>query len=210
MNDTAKRKRRAAPDQKETIKQRAKQRPVKKPEVKQPHITQPAAKHAGNQDQQPLHRAFISLGSNINPAENIRRAVALLREHAEILALSACYETSAVGSDGPNFLNMTVILLTGLDIAGLKTQVLGPIENRLGRVRTEDKNAPRTIDLDIVVFDEQVIDEDLWRRVHLALPLSELLPDLKHPESQQPLREVARRLLEQDAVIPRPELNFSG
>lgn len=209
MNDTVKRKRRAVNDQKEIIKQQAKQRPVKKPEMKQPHITQPAKKHAGEPGRQPQHRAFISLGSNINPAENIRRAVALLREHAEVTELSACYETSAVGSDGPNFLNMTVALLTDLDTAGLKAQVLGPIENQLGRVRTEDKNAPRTIDLDIVVFDEQVIDEDLWRRVHLALPLSELLPDLKHPESQQPLREVAQRLLEQDAVIPRPELNFS-
>ena len=138
----------------------------------------------------PLHQACISIGSNIHPVENLQKAVPLLREQVGKLQLSACYETQAVGSPGPNFLNLAVCLLTPLDAPALKKFVLAPIEQQLGRVRSSDKNAPRTIDLDIIVFDHQVVDAELWRRVYLALPVSELLPDLRHPETSSQLQRL--------------------
>lgn len=104
------------------------------------------------------------------------------------------YQTTAVGSAGPDFLNQAVYLPTPLDAAALKEQVLRPIENQLGRMRTNDKNAPRTIDLDIIIFDGQVTDNELWRRFYLAAPLAGLLPDLVNPQTGEILSETARRL----------------
>jgi 2-amino-4-hydroxy-6-hydroxymethyldihydropteridine diphosphokinase len=140
------------------------------------------------------HLAYLSIGSNINPEQNIARAIELLREHAPGLRLSTPHETSAVGSSGPNFINLAVCLPTPLDAAELKQQVLRPIENQLGRVRTADKNAPRTMDLDLILFDGQVIDGELWKRYYLAAPLAELLPELKNPQTGESLRETAQRL----------------
>jgi len=146
------------------------------------------------------HHAYISIGSNIDPAFHIRQALTLLREEDSHLSVSAAYETRAVGSDGPNFINMAVGLVTRLDAPRLKKELLAEIEARLGRVRTSDKNAPRTIDLDIVVFDGKVVDEEIWKRVHLAVPLSELLPELIHPAANVTLRQVAGRLQEANPV----------
>lgn len=158
-----------------------------------------------------LHRAYLCLGSNIAPAENMRRAVNLLREQVHLLALSTCWETQAVTSAGspaaaPNFLNAAAYIETDLDPASLKAQVLAQIEQKLGRVRTDDKYAPRTIDLDIIIFDEQVIDAELWERPHLALPFSELLPGLRYAATGETLARVAERLRQGTAASPL--LNF--
>lgn len=96
------------------------------------------------------HRACLLLGSNIQPEENLRRAVELLRQYFVVEKVSAAWETPAVGSDGPDFLNAAVVIHTSLDPWQLKERFLRPLEAQLGRVRTADKNAPRTIDIDIV------------------------------------------------------------
>jgi 2-amino-4-hydroxy-6-hydroxymethyldihydropteridine diphosphokinase len=76
-----------------------------------------------------------------------------------LLAVSPVYETAPVGkTDQPNFLNAAALIETDLTAAELKTQVLQVIEQELGRVRSEDKNAPRTIDLGIALFGEQSLD----------------------------------------------------
>jgi 2-amino-4-hydroxy-6-hydroxymethyldihydropteridine diphosphokinase len=155
------------------------------------------------------HRICLCLGSNINPADNIHRAVMLLREHGWDFAYSSCYETQAVGSSGANFFNMAACLYTHLKPAAFKQQVIARIEKQLGRVRTADKNAPRTIDLDIIVYDNLVQDPQLWQQVYLALPISELIPELVHPESGETLPQVAQRLREKTPAALRPEVRFS-
>lgn len=155
-----------------------------------------------------LHRACICLGSNIDPESNMKKAVMLLRELSNIEGLSACYETVAVGSSGPNFLNMAACLVTAMPPDALKEQVLHPIEQQLGRVRMQDKNAPRTIDLDLIIYDNQVLDPELWRRVHLALPFSELLPELQDPDSGKSLKDIAAELEDRETALLRPELVF--
>jgi len=94
----------------------------------------------------PEHIAVILLGSNIDPVDNLTRAARLLRESGIVESASHVWETEAVGSDGPNFLNAAVIYLTGLTAPALKDTVLAAIENQLGRVRVADLAAETGVD----------------------------------------------------------------
>jgi 2-amino-4-hydroxy-6-hydroxymethyldihydropteridine diphosphokinase len=100
------------------------------------------------------HQAYISLGSNIAPRQNLIQAVQLLRQAVSVNAISSVWESEAVGSAGPRFMNATAWISTDLDAVSLKEQVLRLIEEKLGRVRSEDKYALRTIDLDVLVLAE--------------------------------------------------------
>ena len=106
-----------------------------------------------------MNRAYISLGSNIDSEHNMREAVRRLSLRCHLLAVSPVYETAPVGrTDQSNFLNAAALIETELTAVELKTNVLQVIEGELGRVRTADRNAPRTIDLDISLFNEEVFD----------------------------------------------------
>ncbi len=143
---------------------------------------------------------ILLLGSNIQPELNLRRAIALLDRWFGLLEISSVWETPPVGSDGPNFLNVAVRLRTSLDPHSLKETVLRPLERSLGRVRTEDKNAPRPIDIDIMLWGDQAMDDDLWRYAHAAFPVAELLPDLRREVGGETLAQVARRLSNQTPI----------
>lgn len=140
------------------------------------------------------NEVIILIGSNIEPRKNIQRCVELLRKHVEIIKLSSVWKTQAVGSDGPDFLNVAVKISTNYTGAELKDHVLSPIEDQLGRVRTEDKYAPRTIDLDTIIFNSEIKDANLWSRFFIAQPVSELEPDIIHPSSGLSLSAVAQKL----------------
>lgn len=154
------------------------------------------------------HQAYISLGSNIQPRENLLEAMKLLREMVTVYTFSTVWETDAVGTSGPRFLNTAAWISTPLSANELKTQVISVIENRLGRVRTEDKYAPRTIDLDIILFDEQVIDDNLWTRDFLALTIAELRPDLEQPGEGRTLNQIAQSLRQSSTATPLLDLSI--
>ena len=103
-----------------------------------------------------LHQACLLLGSNIQPDVNIPQAVDLLKDKVTILTVSSIWESASVDCCYPDFLNLAVRISTPLGAAELKEQVLRPLEAQMGRVRTEDKNASRTIDIDIILFDGKV------------------------------------------------------
>jgi 2-amino-4-hydroxy-6-hydroxymethyldihydropteridine diphosphokinase len=126
--------------------------------------------------------------------EHIPAAIEALKARCQVLAVSTTWRGPAIGSNAPDFVNAVVEVETPLTPEQLKAEVLAPIEGKLGRKRTGDRFAPRTIDLDIVVFGSQVVDADLWSYGHLAVPLAELNPLLKHPETGEELREIAARL----------------
>ena len=141
-----------------------------------------------------MYKATILLGSNINPEKNINKAIHRLMQEGKWLKSSQIWETEAIGSDGPDFLNTAIVIETPLFENELKYKVLRKIEKELGRVRVENENAPRTIDLDIIIFDDQVIDQDLWTHSFIASPISDLYPDLQHPINKKTLLQVARDL----------------
>ena len=147
-----------------------------------------------------VNRAFVATGSNIDSERNLRAAVQLLASRSHVAAVSPVFETRPIGrTDQPNFLNAACLVETELSATRLKADVLEVIEKGLGRVRTKDKNAPRTIDLDIALFNDETLDlgerhipdPDILRYAHIAVPLAYLDPQFAHPETRQTLFEIA-------------------
>ncbi len=155
----------------------------------------------------PGNRACLLLGSNIRPEVHLPLAIELLRESVEIRRASSVWETPPVGSEGANFLNAAILVDTPLDAVALKEQVLTPLEARLGRVRTADKNAARTIDLDLVVFNGVLLDPSLWEHAFRAVPMAELLPGLVSAGGES-LRNAALRLAATTKLKRRHELSL--
>ena len=141
-----------------------------------------------------VHHACLLLGSNIQPEQNLPRALKLLRQHVVVEKASGIWETSPVGSQGPDFLNMAVLVETSLNRRYLKMDVLRRLEAQLGRVRTQNKYAARTIDIDIITWDALVVEPDAWKFAHVAAPVAELLPHLRSDETGETLEQAARRL----------------
>jgi 2-amino-4-hydroxy-6-hydroxymethyldihydropteridine diphosphokinase len=148
-------------------------------------------------------RTFIALGSNLDPEQNVSAALELLGRRLHIVAVSSFYRTPALGSPGsPDFLNGVVEIESELEPLELKRLVLQPIEEELGRERGGDRNAPRTIDLDLIlcgdlVYDEEELvlpDPEISTRAFVALPLLELEPELVLPGTERPLRELVQGL----------------
>jgi 2-amino-4-hydroxy-6-hydroxymethyldihydropteridine diphosphokinase len=142
-----------------------------------------------------LHYAYLNLGSNIEPEKNIPQAVKLLKEVGEVKAVSSVWESKSVGYDGPNFLNACVLFLTDLQPDDLKEKIIRPIESQLGRVRDENnKYAPRTMDIDLVLFDETPHNTQTWNHAFVIMPLAELIPNFVHSFENQSLAEVAKQI----------------
>lgn len=152
-----------------------------------------------------MHQVILGLGSNIHPSQNVPRAVELLEQHVKVECLSRAWETPAVGQPGaPDFINAALLVYTRQTANELKSQVIRPIEARLGRLRTGDKNAPRQIDIDILIFDNELIDAKLWEYAFLAVPVAELVPLYTNPENGETLAQAAIRLARQTRFEPRP------
>jgi 2-amino-4-hydroxy-6-hydroxymethyldihydropteridine diphosphokinase len=149
------------------------------------------------------HTAYIGLGSNIEPEKNLPEAVRRLSELTEVAAVSSAWRAPAIGQAAPEFLNAAAKVLTDLPASKLKENILRMIEAQLGRVRGPDKFAPRPIDLDILVFNDELLDQDLWRYAHLAVPLAEIYPSYRNGE--ETLKQAAEQL-EAKGGIEKQEL----
>ncbi len=148
----------------------------------------------------------VELGSNIEPATNIPQAVEYLEKVFSVGQVSHTWETEPVGCVGcENYLNAAILIHTPLSAEALKVK-LREIECHLGRVRTSNKFAPRTIDLDTLVIGDKIIEADLWEYAHLAVPVAELLPDLVNPASGERLDKAARRLMQQTMIRLREDV----
>lgn len=133
--------------------------------------------------------AFVALGSSIHPETNVPAALEQLASHVELVNVSTFYWTPALGRpDDPDFLNGVAAVRTSLSPRALKFDVLRRIEESLGRLRLDDRLAPRTIDLDIALYGDAVVDEPDLRvpsdditRPFVAGPLMELAGDRQVP-----------------------------
>ena len=141
-----------------------------------------------------MNRAYLILGSNINPDDNIPKALNYLQDSFTLKQVSSTWKTRSIGAEAPDFYNTAAEIETELDAYFLKEQCLCHIEEVMGRVRLPDKNAPRTIDIDIVIFNDDVLDTNIFTMEHLALPLADLLPLLHDRNSGKTLKEIASNL----------------
>ena len=134
-------------------------------------------------------RVYVSLGSNLDRETKIRQAVAMLREHFGRIELSPVYDSAAVGFDGSNFLNLVAGFDTELGVEDVAL-IFRDIEDRLGRDRTLPKFASRPIDLDILVYDDLVLDipgiriprPEILQNAFVLKPLQDIAPNRQHPE----------------------------
>ena len=141
-----------------------------------------------------LTNACIGLGANLGDAKaSVRQAIAALDllPATRLLRASKLYRTRAWGqTEQPDFINAAVVLETGLGARELLDSLLG-LERDFGRVRVEGERwGPRTLDLDLLVFGDTVIDEPglqvphphLHERAFALLPLAEIAPDVSIPQ----------------------------
>lgn len=152
------------------------------------------------------HKVCLLLGSNIEAEKNIPHALRLLRRIFPIEDVSGVWETPPIGGEGPNFLNSAVLINTALDPRKLKERVLRPLEEQLGRVRSMDKYAPRTIDIDIVAWDSAILDKDIWKYAYIAVPVAEVLPYQQYSETGEYLGQIAQRLARTGVIQSHPEI----
>ena len=138
-----------------------------------------------------MNEVYLLLGSNIDPEKNTLQALEYLNRNFKILEVSNTWQTKPVGSSSNDFLNTAVKLETLLDAHTLKENCLCHIEEALGRIRQPDKNSSRTIDIDIIVFNDQILDSSLFEYAHLFIPFAELLPNLADPQSGNTLNQLA-------------------
>ncbi|MGP7819656.1 2-amino-4-hydroxy-6-hydroxymethyldihydropteridine diphosphokinase [Niallia sp. 01092] len=156
------------------------------------------------------HNAYLSLGSNIgNRVEFLKEAVHMLHEHEKInlVNISSIYETDPVGfEDQDLFLNIVVQIHTILDPYSL-LEACQFIENNLGRKRMV-RWGPRTIDLDILLFNHENIESEkliiphprIAERAFVVIPLLEIAPTIELPNAHTPLKESKKFLQDKEGV----------
>ena len=121
------------------------------------------------------HRVIVAVGSNIEPEKNVAQAKVIITEEQTMLGASRFVWTEPVGFQDQNrFLNGALLIETDLDARDLKSYLVG-VEQRLGRVKGPIKSGPRTMDLDIIVFDGRVVHDDYYTAPYVAEPARELV-----------------------------------
>jgi len=152
--------------------------------------------------------AYLSIGSNLgNREQNLKTAVQKLESIGTVLCVSSLYETEPVEfTDQPMFLNSAVALETSASPARLIEQLI-EIEKGMGRERIQRKG-PRTIDLDILLFGDQILNTEKLTIPHPAMqhrrfvlePLAEIAPEVIHPVLKRTVRELLKQLPAEQSV----------
>ena len=155
---------------------------------------------------------FIAMGANVGePYQNIIGAMRAIGSFATVTSFSSVYVTRPVGlQDQPNFHNMVVGVETPLGPHELLSALL-TIEESMGRVR-EKKDGPRTIDLDLLFYDDLMLNEQgiclphprLHKRDFVLLPLAEIAPEFIHPKLNQSIESLARQVGSANIIEVRP------
>jgi len=144
-----------------------------------------------------MARVYLSLGSNVEPQRYLRAAVDELRQRFGALAVSPAYHSKAVGFEGAEFVNLAVGLDTDLSPRALNDW-LHALEDRHGRRRDVPRYADRTLDLDIVFYDDLIVDgpghlqipRNELQFAFVLRPIADIAPDFRHPLSGKCMREL--------------------
>ncbi len=135
-----------------------------------------------------MHTILISIGTNIDRTIHVKAAKAALEEVFQDVKVSKVYESEAVGFDGQAFYNLVAAAKTDFDLNEV-CRLLKRIESDNGRQHNEKKFCSRTLDLDLLTYDDICTDhptvlprEEILFNAFVLLPLAELVPDWRHPQ----------------------------
>lgn len=122
-----------------------------------------------------MHQAILSVGSNIKPQENCRQAEEILSDEHTLIGRSSYIVTAPVGyQKQDDFLNGAYLVETALSYDEFN-RYLKEVEQRLGRVKGPIKSGPRTMDLDIIIWDGAIVHDDYRTKEYASIPVNELL-----------------------------------
>jgi len=146
-----------------------------------------------------MTRVWLSLGSNLEPEQHLRAALRELRARFGALVVSPVYRFPAVGFDGPDFLNLAVGIDTDLSAAVLNDW-LHALEDRYGRRRDVARFSSRTLDIDIVLFGDQMlkgpgsleVPRPELKYAFVLKPLADIAPDVTHPQLHKTIGQLWR------------------
>ena len=144
-----------------------------------------------------VNDVYVAAGSNVDAVRHLKLALRELRQLYPALAVSPAYRNKAVGFAGDDFVNLVVGFRTSLSPAQVREQ-LQNVEAACGRARDAPKWAPRTMDLDILLFGDRVGNEpglvlprpDLLRRPYMLKPMADIAPQVVHPVAGKTMREL--------------------
>ncbi len=146
-----------------------------------------------------MARVFVSIGSNIDRAANIRAGVAALRAKYGEVAVSSVYDSPAVGFDGDDFYNLVAAFDTGEDVDAVAA-FLREIERRQGRVRAPKAGSfiARTLDIDLLLYDDLVTErpgfslprDEILKYAFVLAPLAEIASERRHPVLGRSFRDL--------------------
>jgi 2-amino-4-hydroxy-6-hydroxymethyldihydropteridine diphosphokinase len=145
--------------------------------------------------------AYLGLGSNIDARKNIASGIAALREAFDDVQLSPCYESPSYGFTGADFINLVAHVETGMSPLALK-QFLHDLEDRHDRRRDAPRFSDRTLDIDILLYDDLVLispaleipRNEILTAPHVLKPLADLASDLRHPLNRRTFAELWREM----------------
>jgi 2-amino-4-hydroxy-6-hydroxymethyldihydropteridine diphosphokinase len=147
-----------------------------------------------------MPQVFVAAGSNVDPAENMLLATCELKRTFADIRFSPWYQNEAAGFEGSDFINLVATFTTELSVDELLL-VLRGIETLCGRPREAPRWAPRSMDLDVLLYGDLVCKRpgltlprpDLLVRAYMLGPLFDLAPELRHPTAGVTIRELWRR-----------------
>ncbi|MBN1899464.1 MAG: 2-amino-4-hydroxy-6-hydroxymethyldihydropteridine diphosphokinase [Spirochaetes bacterium] len=162
-----------------------------------------------------MNIAYIGVGSNIDPENNILKALLILKQTVSVKSISNFYRTRPLfDPDQNDYYNGVWEIMVNDPPADLKFNILKGIEKKIGRVKKQNKNAPRVIDLDLLLYGDRVMkennlvlpDPDIYKRAFIAVPLFELAPELVLPDTGKPLSFIVKHM---DLAPLRRDVRFT-
>lgn len=162
-----------------------------------------------------MNSAYLLIGGNLgNRIENLTKAISAIEKGiGKIIKVSTIYQTASWGiTDQPDFLNQ-VLLVTTKFSAAETMQIILSVENKMGRIRTL-KNASRIIDIDILFFNDEIINSrlltiphpEIQNRKFVLIPLNEIAPQLLHPVFKQSIQNLLSTSKDKLEVKPLTDL----
>ena len=160
-----------------------------------------------------MQKGYISIGSNIDKNKNIPASLEALKLHFGQLTISSIYESESVGFTGDTFYNLVVGFNSEFSVKEV-AKILRQIELDNGRTRNSQKFSSRTLDLDLILYDNLILNDgrlqiprdEIERYAFVLEPLAEIAPDLKHPISDISYSDLWKKFdktnLTQQRILP--------